>query len=189
MRGFGPEVSFGGPERVLPLSLTVGAYLLDTVDVNLPRWYQAIETSAPAERAARVGAELVESPEFVRSSGASRPDSTPGTTHYLRVGLLVIGDGSAKRSPTAPGYLDPRAEAFDNAIADALARADTECLLDIDPGLSAELWCEGRVAWQAVAGADTSRGTKWRARLRYHQAPYGVGYMVANWSSTYSSVE
>ncbi len=97
-----------------------------------------------------------------------------------RVGLLVMGDGSACRSLKAPGYLDERAEGYDAALARALGTADTAALAALDPGLAAELKAEGRAPWQVLAGAAEGAGLT--ARLGYQDAPYGVGYLVASWS-------
>ena len=88
-RGSGP------PE--LPLSLTVGAWLLDLIGWTGPRLYQGVEPSATPADCAELGAAL-----------ALRAD---------RVGLLVMGDGSARRSPTAPGFVDTRAADFDASVA------------------------------------------------------------------------
>jgi hypothetical protein len=95
-------------------------------------------------------------------------------------GLLVMGDGSARRSLAAPGYLDPRAEPYDAAVARALAGADTGGLLALDPADDDALLVAGRAAWQVLAGA--AEGGQWRGELLYDAAPYGVGYLVATWT-------
>jgi hypothetical protein len=96
------------------------------------------------------------------------------------VALLAMGDGSARRSLAAPGYLDPRAEPYDAAVARALRDADAEALLALDPADDAALLVAGRPAWQVLAGA--ARGARWRGELIYDAAPYGVGYLVATWT-------
>lgn len=95
------------------------------------------------------------------------------------VGLLVMGDGTACRTEKAPGYLDPRAEGYDAAVARALRDADPAALLVLDPALDDALLVGGRAAWQVLAGA--AAGGSWRATLLYDAAPYGVGYFVATW--------
>lgn len=97
--------------------------------------------------------------------------------------LLVVADGSAKRSEKAPGYFDPRAEGFDAAVAGALRDGSPEQLTALDPGLAAELWATGVPAWQAVAAASVGEGQQ--AELLYDDAPYGVGYLVATWSAAH----
>jgi hypothetical protein len=150
----------GGPS--LPLSLTIGAWLLHRsrdLDPDLVR-YQAVASGTSPAGCARLGAEL---------AGAGR-----------RVGLLVMGDGSACRTEKSPGYLDERAAPYDAEVARALGYADTDALAALDPGLSGELQVAGRTAWQVLAGAAGEGG--FRAELLADEAPYGVGYLVAGWS-------
>ncbi|MER5703051.1 class III extradiol dioxygenase subunit B-like domain-containing protein [Micromonospora sp. NPDC002296] len=156
------RVNCAGGER-LPLSLTIGAWLLGRSGTGLPRFAHAIAADAPPQECARVGIELV------------------GAAADHRVALLVLGDGSACRGTKAPGYDDPRAQAYDDRVARALADADAEALLGLDPALSAELSVAGRAPWQVLAGAVRAAGGDWRGELGHHDAPYGVAYLVANW--------
>jgi hypothetical protein len=103
-----------------------------------------------------------------------------------RVALLVMGDGSARRSTISPGYVDPRAVDFDTVVATALRRAELDALLALDPELARALWVAGRPAWQVLAGAAQATyrinpDSHITAELTYHAAPYGVGYFVAGW--------
>ena len=95
--------------------------------------------------------------------------------------LLVVADGSAKRSEKAPGYFDPRAADFDAAVARALRDGSPEQLSALDPDLATELWATGVPTWQALAAA-TAAGSP-SAELLYDDAPHGVGYVVATWRS------
>lgn len=98
------------------------------------------------------------------------------------VALIVLGDGSARRTEKAPGYLDERAAAFDDVVGAALARGDATSLLRhglADDG-GEELLVGGLAAWDAVARA--ADGVTWDAELLYADAPYGVGYFVACWT-------
>jgi hypothetical protein len=92
--------------------------------------------------------------------------------------LVVVGDGSAKRTEKAPGHLDLRAEAFDRSVERALADGDPESLAALDAALAAELWASGVTAWRAVLRLAPG---PWRGRVLYADAPYGVGYVVATW--------
>jgi len=92
--------------------------------------------------------------------------------------LLVVADGSAKRTIKAPGHFDERAEAFDAAVAAALRAGDPAALGALDAHLAGELWVGGLAAWTAVAGL----GGPWHAELSYADAPHGVGYVVATWA-------
>jgi hypothetical protein len=91
--------------------------------------------------------------------------------------VLILGDGSNRHGPAAPGSEDVRAPAFDDAVAKALAKADTQALLDLDPALAGELGVGGLVPWQVLAGA----GGEWHGELLYSAAPFGVAYHVAVW--------
>jgi len=93
--------------------------------------------------------------------------------------LLVMGDGSARRSVSAPGYYDGRAEAFDAGVAAAL-RAGDAAGLRADVEVGDELLAAGARTWRAAA--DLLDGRPWNAELLYDAAPYGVGYLVAAWT-------
>jgi hypothetical protein len=155
LRPYGPDVTVGSGDPVLPLSLTIGRWLLG----ERPALYRSVADDATEESCARLGAELA-------GLAAS-------------VALLVMGDGSACRTERAPGYLDERAEGFDAGVARALAEADTGALSGIDPALAAELHAAGRAPWQVLAGAAC--GSRLTGTLLADEAPYGVGYLVASW--------
>ncbi|MEV4710127.1 class III extradiol dioxygenase subunit B-like domain-containing protein [Micromonospora sp. NPDC049374] len=152
-----------GTDR-LPLGLLVGAWLLDR--------QPTARTRGMGWRMTTVGVD--ESVETCADLGARLGSTQPWA-------LLVMGDGSACRGEKAPGYADPRAEAYDETVARALADADGDALLGLDADLSAQLKAAGRAPWQVLAGAARAAGGQWRGELRYHAAPYGVGYLVANW--------
>jgi hypothetical protein len=143
----------------LPLSVTVGAWLLARGRHGLPVTAASVAADADAADCAGLAAQL-----------RSRAD---------RVALLVMGDGSACRGEKAPGYDDPRAEPYDDAVARALDTADADALLALDGVLSDELLVAGRAPWQVLAAAVDA--TRWRGRLAYYAAPYGVAYFVAAW--------
>ncbi len=95
-----------------------------------------------------------------------------------RTALLVIGDGSARRGPRAPGHFDERAAAFDAGVERAVRAGDTRALLDLDPGLARELMATGRPAWQVLAGAlETAAALS--VAVQYAGDPFGVAYLVA----------
>lgn len=166
LAAYGVDVRAGGSQRVLPLSLTLGAWLLDQAGWHGARGYVAVASRATAADATAVGAQLV-------GEGES-------------LSLLVLGDGSAKRTIASPGYLDDRAEAFDATVAAALAAADVETMIGLDAELADELWVAGRAAWQVLAGAGRAvqRHTQTLSgSLDYDEAPFGVGYFVARWEA------
>ena len=90
-----------------------------------------------------------------------------------------MGDGSARRTEKAPGWLDERAAASTPRSARRL-RPGIPSALAVDLALGAELLAAGAPPWAAAAGLlAAGAGT---ARLSYDEAPYGVGYLVATWS-------
>jgi aromatic ring-opening dioxygenase LigB subunit len=143
----------------LPPSLAVAAWLL--------RGWRA----APVEGLG-VGEQLEQ--ERCAVAGRAVAESAP------RVALLIMGDGSARRTVKAPGYLDGRAEPFDAAVAAALDAADVPALDRLDADLAEAVQAAGRAPWQVLAGA--ARGAGLAGELLYDAAPYGVGYFVATWT-------
>ena len=167
--GLDREFHLGSPScggaLELPLSLTIGAWLLE---------------QAAGPRSGALGLQV--GPDYRRSRAAA---DVIGVVESSRVGLIVLGDGSARRAQSAPGYLDDRAVPFDEAIQAALAGGDADALADVDLGLAAELMCAGAPAWAAAGdllAGDLREGDSWAASLRWAGAPYGVGYAVADWS-------
>lgn len=157
-RGFGVD-GRGGDGPALPLGLALGAYWLDALDAGADRRYLGIaHDAAPSECAAR-GRELVQKHDF---------------------GLLVVADGSARRSEKAPGHLDPRAADFDAEVEAALRTGSPERLAGLEAAQAAALLAAGRPAWQVLAGA--AAGATWSAEVPYADAPYGVAYFVASWT-------
>jgi aromatic ring-opening dioxygenase LigB subunit len=140
----------------LPLPLLVGAWLTG----GIRRSFVAVEPTLEAEECAALGADLADAAE--------------------RVVLLVMGDGSARHDDKAPGYVDGHAPAYDAAVSAALASADVDALLDLDPVESERLLVAGCAPWQVLAGAAVGRD--WTVQDHAFSAPYGVGYHVASWT-------
>jgi hypothetical protein len=165
-RQFAPGKSSPGPGAgpVLPLSLAVGVALLREADLLPDDARPAIElhgvaADLPVEPARRYGQLL-----------AARPE---------RIALLAMADGSARRSPAAPGYHDDRAHPVDATVETALRTGDPAALLALDPATAAELLIAGRVAWQVLAGAYQQRNPL--PTCHYSAAPFGVWYPVVTW--------
>ena len=106
-------------------------------------------------------------------------------------GLLVVGDGTARRTEKAPGHLDERAAGFDAVVENALAAGDPEALLALEPTLAETLLVGGLDAWRAASRAalaevrpDGAAPRGWTGAVHLAEAPYGVGYFVATWIPT-----
>lgn len=222
LRPWGVDVRVGPGEPVLPLSLTIGRWLLDNAALSsgsvapgsAPTPFGGPDLSEPVRpkpgRPARGG--------FGRELGADgfeavAFDADPAECAALgrriamsadRVAMLAMGDGSARLTEKSPGYLHPLALPYNEMLVDAIASAATDRLADLDPAQAAHLWVAGRAAFQvmaaaAMAGRDSARicgpgresegvggtGTgapeRLSGELLYDEAPYGVGYVVAQW--------
>lgn len=159
---YGVDIGVGSPDpgqQRLPLSLSVGAWLLRRCAWDGQPLFVALGTDVDRDTCLGMGKQL-----------ARRAD---------RVALLVLGDGSARRSEKAPGYVDTRAVPYDSEIRRALELGDAPALAELDPEVSAELLVGGRTAWQVLAGA--AEGLDVDATLLAEDCPYGVGYFVASW--------
>lgn len=150
LAAYGPGLPRG--TAGLPLGLGLGAMLLDQAGYTGPRVLQAVAEDAPPAECRALGSSL---------SGA----------------LLVMGDGTAKRTPKAPGHFDERAAGFDAAVEQSLRDGNLAALADLDPHLARDLMATGRAAWQVLAGALLPSEPP--AEILYSGAPFGVSYLVA----------
>jgi len=173
LAGYGVAWRTGDGSATLPLSLTIGRWLMERaglLDASARRSVGpsprtrliAVASGTPTAECLRLGAQIAR-----RSP---------------RVALLVMGDASARRSEKAPGFFDARAGPYDEAVQAALAGADARRLAQLDPGLSVDLLAAGRAAWQVLAGAAGDGA--YDGHLHFAGAPYGVCYLVASWRLT-----
>jgi hypothetical protein len=151
------EVALGsdapGPVE-LPLSLTVGAWLV---------------RDAMGAGSGAVGWSV--GPDATDAPPRLDPADVP-------CALVVMADGSARRSTSAPGYLDERATDHDTRLATGL-REGRPPLLREDATLAHDLLVEGGAVWDRASVELAGRA--WDAELLFDAAPYGVGYFVAAW--------
>jgi hypothetical protein len=158
--GFGAP---GAPARAprgaaeVPWELALGGRLLDQAGYGGARVMRSVGHDEPVARCAELGAEI---------GGAAG-----------RVGLLVMGDGSARRGIKAPGHLDERAIPFDAEVERAVSAGDLGALRSVDPALARQLMAAGRPVWQVLAGAFQGRAPA--TDVLYADAPFGVAYLVA----------
>jgi hypothetical protein len=158
LRGFGVDVELPFAGRVrpgarrIPLPHLLGAWVLD--------------------QAGHTGPRLGVGPDDLGKTLAEVPGP---------VGVLAMGDGSARRTEKAPGHLDPAAGPFDAAVAGALASGDAAALAALDPAEGERLLAAGVPVWRAVGAALDGRAID--AELLHDAAPFGVGYPVATWQA------
>jgi hypothetical protein len=149
-----------GADPILPLSLTIGKWLLaGVVPPCPPVSWQGIASGTATADCLSLGEKLA----------ALAP----------RVALLAMGDGPGRRARGVPGATDPGADGYDRQVTAALAAADPGALAALDPGRDQEFFVAGRAAWQVLAGAAS--GGAFTADLRYAAAPFEVSYYVATW--------
>jgi hypothetical protein len=157
LAGFGVPFTIGSGDPVLPLSLTIGRWLL------------------PGGRAALQGVASGLSPAACLDLGKQIAERASA------VAILAMGDGPARRARQAPGATDPEADHYDEQVAAAMARASAADLAGLDPAEDADLLVAGRAAWQVLAGAAQASATGFEGNLRYAGAPFEVSYFVASW--------
>ena len=159
------------------LSVVVGRLLLAEAGCQAPVEHLVVAADSPPADCLRAGRQLAD------DEG--------------RTGLLVMADGSARRSLKAPGYLDARAGPFDAGVQACLESGRLAELAELDPVLAAELLVAGRAAWQVLAGAVGATaagageaagaraagagGAAGQSRLHYSDDPFGVWYPVFSW--------
>ena len=165
---FGVPVTVGEGEPVLPLSLTVGRWLLDNAGI----------TAGPG-RGGQGPEVLLQAVDHTAAPGECLKLGVLIAERAPRVALLAMGDASARRARDAEGAPDAEAQEYDDELAEALAAADARWLARLDPGRDDELMVAGRAAWQVLAGAAT--GARLHGRLLSMANPYGVTYLVASW--------
>jgi hypothetical protein len=155
LRSYGPPVP--RPSEVAPLSVGIGALMLDRCGYGGPLLLRTVSSGSTVDECRSVAAEL---------AGAA-----------ASVSLLVVADGSARRTAKAPGYFDPRAEPYDRSVEEAIAAGELGALRDLDPGLADELMASGWAPLQVLSAAFM--GNRPQTTVHYADAPYGVGYLVA----------
>lgn len=150
----------GADRPGVPSAVELGAMLLDEAGWGGRRVLQPVDAD--------------EAPDACAAVGRSLARAHPGAA------LLVMGDGSARCSISAPGYLHEGAAEFNARVERALRDGDLAALAAVPADLARELMATGRAAWQVLAGA---LGPARPAQVRYADAPFGVFYLVATVSS------
>ena len=150
-----------------PQGARVAEYLLEVVSVSTRSLALAAQPPGVGD-SGRSGAE---------AAGVSRQalEGLPQPSEGADAAYLVVGNGSARRTEKAPGFLDERAATFDAELGERLRAGRFE----VDEGLAAELLAS--VSGIAELGRLVSDVGP--ARVDYDDDPYGVQYWVMRWSS------
>jgi hypothetical protein len=181
----------GGPDVVVVVGageagIRYGAGDLGTlrgfgVDLDVPFAGPARADGRRVPLSHTVGAQLLDRAGWTGTRlGVAPDDLAPALREQAgAVAVLAMGDGSGRRTLKAPGHLDPAAGPFDATVAAALGSGDAAALAALDPAEGDRLLAAGVPTWRAVGQVVGDRPV--RATLRYDDAPFGVGYLVADW--------
>jgi hypothetical protein len=147
------------------LSLEVGRALLSQAGCGIRVEEVTVGTDLPPSQCELVGEGIAELSE--------------------RTAVVVMADGSARRSVKAPGYLDERAVPFDSAVWRALVTGEWSSLIGLDPDLAEQLMVAGRAPWQVFSAAMLKGPTVPLAAVvpHYNSDPFGVWYPVLSYLS------
>lgn len=161
-------VSFGDgdPHADVPIAVSVAAWLLNEVAVDLPRTYVVAPPRADFESTFL---------DQMQSLVAGRADS--------RWGVVVVADGSATRTPKAPGAYVEGATGWDDRWSSAWRSIDCEWFMSRTRTADAEEFViDGVGAWSLAATVVQQSPGEWISHIDTMQDPYGVMYPVGAWS-------
>lgn len=151
---FGVAAHAGGPGDELPLSLTIGAWLLDRAGWAGARTYSTGSPDTAGDVAILVMAD----------GSAARSAAAPGSFD--------------ERAEPFDAHIAAALAAGD---AEALAALDVELGAELGAAGTPALRTLGMMTLASTTLATTKKGADVTARLRMDVAPLGVGYWVADW--------
>lgn len=168
LAGFGRDVSIGAladgqrTDTDLPTPLMVVRYLASRDVASHP---EHSDLWAKARWITTSGADSTSLGERLRDDGT-------------RTALILVADGALCHGPKAPRAEDPRAEAYDDDVCDVLASGKLGGLAQIDADLGDELGASWPQVWPVLLTAADGDGI---GDVLWQGAPYGVGWVVAEW--------
>lgn len=157
------------------LGLRVADHLLAETHVGFSVDHVAVAWDATVAECVSAGRDVAE-----RALAGPLTGAAPPTT------VLVVADGSARRTEKAPGHLDPRSHEVDDLIVDAVggaAEGGLDRLLELDPDVCADLLVAGRAPLQVLAAA--ARDVRFEVASCEVSDPFGVLYVVAHLARTH----
>ncbi len=125
--------------------------------------------TSTTDRVVEVRGPLGPSESVVEVRGPLGPSLETTATSYL-----VVGNGTACRTEKAPGHLDERAAAYDDALRAGLASSDVNWL-DLELGKSLLASLDGVARLPELLPVGTP------AQVDYDDDPFGVQYWVMRW--------
>lgn len=94
------------------------------------------------------------------------------------VSFVASGDLSHRVTPEAPAGYSPQGRIFDRQLAELVKRKNAKGILELDPDFIEEAGECGLRSIVMLLGALSS--LRWEVKSLSYEAPFGVGYMVAN---------
>ena len=122
----------------------------------------------------------LESPQFYFEEGKKLYDLKIKNLK-LKIALIASGDLSHCLRADGPYGFHPDGPKFDKALIEALKKKDIETILKLD-----ELYPEagecGLRSFSFLLGILETSGLKWQAKVLSYEGPFGVGYLVINFT-------
>ena len=141
---------------------------------------EAVRWLGPAPRVVADGQGARVAAALLDGAGVSTRSAVDGlAARPAEDAVLVVGNGSARRTDASPGPFDARAVAFDDALGAALRGPDPAALRSTDPALAEELWAATGCFAELADLLDGAR----LVAVDYDDAPYGVQYWVMRWQA------
>jgi hypothetical protein len=150
----------------IPLAVSVAGWLLSQVDGDIPRQFVVVpsQTSVNGAVVSDVFGEIA--------------DSAGG-----RLGVIVVGDGAATRTPKSPGAFVDGAIAWDDQWLAAWHKVDCDWFTDPARSDEAQMFLvDGVGAWSFAAALIAGTAHQWMGCVDHHEDPYGVMYSVGGWN-------
>jgi len=103
-----------------------------------------------------------------------------------RVAIVASGDLSHRLSPEAPAGYNPRAHLFDEQVVESLRQNLPERIVEIDQELRRDA---GECGYRSILVAiGAIRGLSSACDVLHYEAPFGVGYLVAQLTNAQEEV-
>jgi hypothetical protein len=173
--GFGADVEVeidpataGDPDALMPTSVLLAGWLAGRIDPRPQLSVTLVEAETSPADCAELGRVL--------GKVLAATDEP--------IGLLVVADGANTLGAKAPGGEQADAAAVQTVIEGALGSADLPAIVALAEDTCTRLGVSGRAVWQLVVGALDGAGVDGASvngRLLSAAAPFGVGYVVADW--------
>jgi len=133
----------------------------------------------------------LESPQFYFEKGTKFPISNfqfsnKSKIPHSKIALIASGDLSHCLKEDGPYGFHPDGPKFDKALIEALEKKDIKRILKLDDLYPGAGEC-GLRSFCFLLGILEASKISWKAEILSYQAPFGVGYLVANFKLGTSS--